>query len=89
MTDLTLTALRKDLFRLVDHVISTGRPLTLVRNGRRLTLTPEPDLPAGEEREQRFDRMMALGVREDAADFDPGDITDGAHLAWSPEDNPR
>jgi hypothetical protein len=89
MADVTLTTLRKDLFRLVDRVLETGRPLTLVRNGRRLTLTAEPDVTAGEDREQRFDRMMAMGVREDAADFDPGDITDGAHLAWSPEDNRR
>lgn len=89
MSLVTLTTLRKDLFRMVDRVLETGRPLTLVRNGRRLILSPEPVASQGEAREDRFDRMMAMGVREDAADFDPGDISDGEHMAWSPEDNPR
>ena len=89
MAEITLTTLRKDLFRIVDRVLETGRPLTLVRNGRRLTIAVQPDYSTPEGREQRFDRMMAMGVREDAADFDPGDISDGAHLDWSAEDNPR
>ena len=38
MTEVTLTALRKDLFRLVDSVLETGEPLVIRRGGRRLTL---------------------------------------------------
>ncbi len=39
MNDMTLTALRKRLFRVADRVLSTGAPVRIRRGGRVLTLS--------------------------------------------------
>ena len=36
----TPTELRKNLFRLLDEVLETGRPLEIVRNGQILRIVP-------------------------------------------------
>ena len=41
METLSLTALRKRLFEVVDRVLSTGTPAVIERNGRRVLLVPE------------------------------------------------
>ena len=38
MNDMTLTALRKKLFRVADRVLATGAPVRIRRGGRVLTL---------------------------------------------------
>jgi len=84
MTEVTLTALRKDLFRLVDSVLETGEPLVIRRGGRRLTLIAEtPAKPMTPE--ERWDAYMAQGVREGADDC-PDDIdTNKSHWTWDPD----
>ena len=39
---ITVTALRADLYRLVDQVLDEGVPLEIERNGRILTLSATP-----------------------------------------------
>ena len=39
---ITVTALRADLYRLVDQVLEDGVPLEIERNGRILTLSATP-----------------------------------------------
>ena len=81
MTEVTLTALRKDLFRLVDSVLETGEPLVIRRGGRRLTLVAEA-VERELTPEERWDAYMAQGVREDWAD----DIdTNKSHWTWDPD----
>lgn len=41
MEKLTVTALRKNLFNVIDHVLATGEPVEIERNGKRLLLVPE------------------------------------------------
>ena len=41
MTDFTLTALRKRLFRVADRVLSTGSAVRIRRGGRVLTLSAD------------------------------------------------
>jgi hypothetical protein len=41
MEILSLTALRKRLFEVVDRVLATGTPAVVERNGRRVLLVPE------------------------------------------------
>ncbi len=38
---MSLTALRKRLFEVVDRVLATGTPAVIERNGRRVLLMPE------------------------------------------------
>jgi hypothetical protein len=41
MEKVSITTLRQNLFRLVDKVIKTGRPLVIKRKGKSLILAPE------------------------------------------------
>jgi hypothetical protein len=45
---ISLTELRQRLFELADHVVESGEPLVIVRNGVRLRLIRD-DLPAAEK----------------------------------------
>lgn len=58
MTEVTLTELRRDIFRLVDQALDSGEPIVFRRKGRRVVVRPEP-----EERplthQERFDLWLA------------------------------
>lgn len=48
MNDITLTSLRKKLFRVADKVLATGAPVRIRRGGRILTLSADaPRKPTG------------------------------------------
>ena len=90
MIDVTATDLRRDLFRILDRMTETGETLRVRRKGKTLVFNARIVMEDGvERRAARFDAAMALGVRDNDADYDPGDITDGRHLDWSAEDAPR
>ena len=88
MIEVTATDLRKDLFNILDRIERTGEALRVRRRGKTLTLTTEParDDDLSEHR-RKVEAALARGVREDWADFDAGDTTDGRHIEWTPEDN--
>jgi hypothetical protein len=71
----SITALRADLYRLLDQVLETGVPIEVERNGRRLRIVAV-------ESTSRLDRIrpmpgLILG--------DPDDIV---HMDWSGEWRP-
>lgn len=90
MIEITATDFRRDLFRILDRMTETGEPVRIRRKGKILafnaTIVAETE---ADQRAARFDAAMALGVRDNDADYDPGDITDGSHLEWTAEDKPR
>lgn len=86
MIEVTATNLRKDLFRILDRLAETGEELRVRRKGQVITFTPVRSASTMSHRE-KFDAALASGVREDWADYDPGDITDNRHIEWTPEDN--
>ena len=45
MEKLTLTALRQNLFRVVDRVLETGIPVAIDRQGKTVLLTPQAAPP--------------------------------------------
>jgi hypothetical protein len=55
---ITLTELRQRLFQLADHVVETGEPLVIVRNGVRLKLLRED----AAERPGRLARLVKRSV---------------------------
>jgi len=90
VTDLTLTEMRKDLFRLVDEMIETGRPLrvrrgslvvelkTHVVEGDAQTLTPQ----------QRWKRFLHKPERQTDLPVEFEDLEYG-HWTWKGETEPR
>lgn len=69
---LTASKLREDIYRVLDHVLATGEPVEIERNGRRLRIIAD-DPPS---------RMSRL-VRRDGVVT--GDSDDLVHLDWSDE----
>ncbi len=59
MNDMTLTALRKRLFRVADKVLATGTPVRIRRGGRTLTLSAE-SRQAGAGRLARLKRRKLI-----------------------------
>jgi prevent-host-death family protein len=47
MKQVTMTELRRNLFRLVDEALETGEPIVVNRKGRTVTLVPEVVAPRG------------------------------------------
>ena len=87
MTEVTLTEFRKDLFRLIDEMVATGRPLRIRRRGKTIDLTARTPGKTGPELspEERYDAYMALGPREGWEDC-PNDIdTNKSHWTWDPD----
>jgi len=69
---LTASKLREDIYRVLDHVLATGEPVEIERNGRRLRITAD-------EPPSRLGRLVE---RTDVVD---GDSDDFVHLDWSDE----
>jgi len=68
----SISALRADLYRLLDRVLATGKPLEVERRGARLRIVPA-------ERPGRLNRLRpATGYLKD----DPESLV---HLDWSGE----
>ncbi len=67
---LTASKLRDDIYRVLDHVLNTGEPVEIERNGRRLRITAD-------ERPSRLGRLVQR------ADVVTGDSDDFVHLDWS------
>ena len=71
----TPSALRADIYRLLDRVIETGEPLEIERNGHVLVITPRE--PAG--------RLAALPRRTETIVGDPDELV---RVDWSGEWRP-
>ncbi|MEQ7155561.1 hypothetical protein [Brevundimonas aurifodinae] len=89
MIEVTATDLRKDLFRILDRMVETGEVLRVRRKGGSvLSVTARwVDDDAVAQHQRKVEAGLVRGVREDWADYDAGDITDGRHIEWKPEDN--
>ena len=87
MLEITATDLRRDLFKVLDR-LSQGEEVRVRRRGQVIKLkairSPDDVLT---EHQRKFKAGLERGVREDWADFDAGDITDGRHIEWTPDDN--
>ena len=71
----SVSALRADLYRLLDRVLETGVPLEVERNGQTLRISP---VPTG----RRLDRLKP---HPGAITGDPEDLV---HLDWSDQWRP-
>lgn len=69
---MTTSALRRDIYRILDRVLETGEPVIIERNGRRVRISAE-EAPL---------RLDALVRRPDVV---IGESEDFVHLDWSEE----
>ena len=69
---LTASKLREDIYRILDHILATGAPVEIERNGRRLRIVAD-DAPS------KFTRLVRR------TDVVVGDSEDFVHLDWSGE----
>ena len=72
---LTVSALRADIYRIIDRVVRTGQPVEVTRKGRRVRIVPV-DPPS------RLDNLTAH-----PGDI-IGDPEDLVHMDWSHEWRP-
>ena len=71
---MTASQLRKNIYRLLDQVLETGKPLEIQRKGRTLRIVPEA-----------APRKLESLKRRDCLVGDPEDLV---HLDWSGEWRP-
>lgn len=81
MQNLTLTALRKNLFRVADQVLATGEPVIIERHGRRLALVAESaQTPESDTHKPKLAnlprRKLFKGDPEDLAEFKVWEIAE-------------
>jgi hypothetical protein len=75
---ITASKLRADVYRLLDEVLETGKPLEIERNGKLLVVEPKEPVEKGSV----LDRLPR---REGAIIGDPDELI---HIDWSSEWNP-
>lgn len=75
---LTASKLRANVYRLLDEVLETGKPLEIERNGELLVIAPK----ASPKKESIWDRLPRR------KGFIVGDPDDLIHIDWSSEWNP-
>jgi len=71
----TASALRADIYRLLDQVLETGVPIVVDRKGKQLKI-----VPVG-----RISKLSRLESRPGYVHGDPGDFV---HIDWSGEWKP-
>ena len=80
MTPISLTALRSQLFKIVDRVIETGMPVEIERKGHKLKIVLE-------EKKSKLDnlqrRKCIVGDPDDLIDLEVGEWKEGANLYCS------
>ncbi len=81
MPTMTLTALRKNLFQVADHVLASGESIIIERHGQRLALTPAPapvDAPPKKLRslDNLPKRKLFNGNSDDLPEFKVWDISE-------------
>jgi hypothetical protein len=91
MKEVTLTELRRNIFRLVDEALATGEPILVKRKGQRLVIGPDRPLT----KEQAVDAWLEARWRnyfDSPAEIEEGlslqDIEEAGEAYWQPSAGP-
>ena len=74
---LTASKLRANVYRLLDEVLETGKPLEIERNGKLLVIAPKE--------KRKGSKLDSIPRREGYIIGDPDELI---HIDWSSEWNP-
>lgn len=75
---LTASKLRKNIYKVLDRVAETGRPVEIVKDGKVLKIVPAESRSPSEGQGAKLDRLE----RRELVVGDPADLI---HLDWSEE----
>lgn len=75
MPTITVSALRADIYRIIDRVVRTGQPVEITRKGKRVRIVP-------------VDPPSKLDNLTPHPDYIIGDPEDLVHMDWSHEWRP-
>lgn len=75
--EVTASALRQDVYRILDRVLATGEPVEIRRRGRTLRIVAADEPPPS--------RLARVRTQPDAIAGDPDELV---HLDWSDEWRP-
>jgi PHD/YefM family antitoxin component YafN of YafNO toxin-antitoxin module len=91
MKEVTLTELRRNIFRLVDAALETGEPIVVKRKGHRVLIGPDRTLT----RRQAVDARLEARWRkyfDSPAEIEEGltlqEIEEAGEAYWRPSANP-
>ena len=92
MKTVTITELRRNIFRLIDESLETGEPIVLTRKGKRVVLGPDtadsPHAETEEERAERWRRFWAT-PSEIKEDLTLDEIEAAGEAYWRLSDTPE
>lgn len=86
MKVITLTELRKNIFRLADETLDSGEPLLIERNGRRLRLEEDKPATAMLSVQEQWERYKALPPSADMPSLSFEEIEDSG---WTWDEEPE
>jgi antitoxin (DNA-binding transcriptional repressor) of toxin-antitoxin stability system len=91
MKEVTLTELRRNIFRLVDEALATGEPIVVKRKGQRVLIGPD----RAPTKEQAVDAWLEARWRnffDSPAEIEEGltldEIEEAGEAYWQPNSNP-
>jgi PHD/YefM family antitoxin component YafN of YafNO toxin-antitoxin module len=92
MKEVTLTELRRNIFRLVDEALATGEPILVKRKGKRVII--KPDRPASHKEatddwlEARWRRKFGDTPSEIEEGLTLQEIEEAGEAYWQPSEKP-
>jgi len=76
MKEVTLTELRRNIFRLIDESLETGEPIVVNRKGRRVILRGEAtELAIAETEEEREERWRKFWAEPPPPEWEHTDLS--------------
>jgi|HubBroStandDraft_1064217.scaffolds.fasta_scaffold45446_2 hypothetical protein len=92
MKEVTLTELRRNIFRLVDEALETGEPIVFSRRGERVIIRPDRPMSHAEATEAWLDARWRQKFGDAPSEINEGltlqEIEEAGEAYWQPADPP-
>ncbi len=92
MKEVTLTELRRNIFRLVDEALATGEPIMVKRNGQRVIIRPDRPMPLEETTDAWLEARWRRKFGDALSEIDEGltlqEIEEAGEAYWQPSEKP-
>jgi hypothetical protein len=93
MKQVTITELRRNIFRLIDEALETGEPIVFKRRGERMIIKPDRLPSHAEATEAWLDARWRHKFGDAPSEIDEGltleEIEEAGETYWQPVDRPK